>query len=197
MAEPVPGINLEFKARLADRRALESALRRLGAHRDALLRQRDTYFHVTGGRLKLREQGGATELIAYQRTASGPAGSQSCPDAASHRWSRYTRTPVADAAECLASLTAAHGLRGVVTKLRRVWLYENARIHIDDVDGLGQFAEIEIVDPQSEKDARAQLAALLLALGLDPTSAISGSYIDLLENELTDSPLPWRERGRG
>jgi predicted adenylyl cyclase CyaB len=125
-------------------------------------------------------------LIAYQR-----------PDAASHRWSRYTRTPVADPAATLTELTAAHGLRGVVTKSRRVWLYENARIHIDDVDGLGQFVEIEIVDPQSEKDARGQLAALLLALGLDPTSAISGSYIDLLEKELTDSPLPWRERGRG
>ena len=168
---PSPGVNLEFKARIADPAAVESALARLGARRVVVVRQHDTYFSVSAGRLKLRRQDGRAELIAYER-----------PNQPADRWSHYTRTPIADPAVALAALTAEHGLRGVVTKSRRVWLYENARIHVDNVDGLGEFVEIEVVDGPSMGEARDLLTDLLSALALDPASAIGGSYIDLLED---------------
>jgi predicted adenylyl cyclase CyaB len=169
-AAPSPGVNLEFKAHIDDPAAAASALAGLGARRVALVHQRDTYFAVGAGRLKLREQDGAAELIAYER-----------PNVTVDRWSRYTRTPIADPAAALVALTAEHRLRGVVTKVRRVWLYENTRIHIDEVDGLGKFIEIEVVDPPSMGAARNRLTHLLRALALDPAAAIGGSYIDLME----------------
>src|SRR5918997_464088 len=128
-----PARNVELKAHDEDPgRTLERALA-AGAQDRGVLRQRDTYFAVPRGRLKLREEepGGAT-LIAYER-----------PDAASERVSHYRLVPVADAAPLRAALAASAGVRVVVEKRRRLLLWEGVRIHLDAVEGLGAFLELE------------------------------------------------------
>ena len=164
--------NLEFKARLVDVAAAEAVLRRLGAADAGVLVQRDTYFEVPEGRLKLREMPDRAERIEYRRDEIGAT-----------MTSRYTVTPVADAAGEAARLGAEFGVRGVVEKARALWLYRNARIHLDHVAGLGSFLEIEVVEPRSADEGEALLRELLDALALSAADALQASYIDLLEAE--------------
>jgi adenylate cyclase class 2 len=165
--------NIELKAVDDDPAASERACRELGAVDGGLLAQRDTYFAVAHGRLKLREDvaRGTGELIFYLRPQeSGP------------RASSYWRAPVADPGLLRSLLTAAHGVAGVVTKRRRLFLYRNVRIHLDEVEGLGSFIELEsVLDvPQRESPEEAQaFAAVIDALGLAGRESIAGGYLDL------------------
>jgi homotetrameric cytidine deaminase len=168
-----PRRNVELKARDADPAAtLERALA-LGATDEGVLAQRDTYFERARGRLKLREQDGGREagarLIAYVR-----------PDDEAARTSAYRLAEVADPAALREALDAALGTLVVVEKRRRLLLYENVRIHLDEVRDLGSFVELEgVADPDSDLRREHDLVARLrdeLALG-DP---VAGSYSDLL-----------------
>src|SRR3954468_3421996 len=127
-----PRRNVELKARDPHpERSLDRA-RALGAEDRGELRQRDTYFAVAHGRLKLREQEpGGAELIAYERA-----------DYAEARESRYRIAPVADGAAVRDALAAALGITVVVDKRRRLLLWEGVRIHLDRVEGLGAFVEL-------------------------------------------------------
>ncbi len=162
--------NVEFKTRLTDLPAVEAALRALGAADSGLLVQRDTYFRVPEGRLKLRETPSGAELIEYLRDERGPLMD-----------SRYTLMAVDDPDRRLAELSARHDVRGVVEKTRHLWLYRNARIHLDHVAGLGSFLEIEVVEPPATLAGQALIDELLGALGLRTDAALRASYIDLIE----------------
>jgi homotetrameric cytidine deaminase len=168
-----PQRNVELKARDADpARTLERALA-AGAEERGVLRQRDTYFAVGRGRLKLREEEpeGAT-LIAYER-----------PDEGAERVSDYRLVPIAEPGPLREALTAANGVAVVVDKRRRLLLWERTvRIHLDEVDGLGSFLEIEAVaepgaDLARERDQVARLRELL-EIGDD--ALLAGSYADAL-----------------
>ena len=99
--------NLEIKTRLTDLAGAETALRRLGAHDAGVLVQRDTYFGVPEGRLKLREMPDRAELIEYRRDERGAT-----------MTSRYTVTPVADPAAESARLAATGGRPVVIARER-------------------------------------------------------------------------------
>ena len=176
-----PSRNVELKAHDPDpARTLERALA-TGADDRGLLRQRDTYFAVAHGRLKLREEepGGAT-LIAYER-----------PDAATERVSSYRLVPVVDADGLRAALSVAIGVTAVVVKRRRVLLWEAVRIHLDEVRGLGSFLELEAVaQPGSDLvRERAQVARLREALDIRDDALREGSYADaLLGSERAGEP---------
>src|SRR3954454_7598900 len=128
-----PRRNVELKARDPEpERSLERA-RALGAEDRGELRQRDTYFFTSRGRLKLREQDpGGAELIAYERA-----------DEAAARESRYRIAPVADPAAVREALDAALGTTVAGGKRRRLRVWEDVRIHLDTVEGLGAFVELE------------------------------------------------------
>ena len=177
-----PSRNVELKARDADpARTLERAVA-AGAEDHGVLDQRDTYFGVRNGRLKLREEepGGAT-LIAYDR-----------PDAAAERVSDYRLVAVADPAALRAALEAADGIRAVVTKQRRLLLFEGSvRIHLDTVEGLGSFLELEAVaapgsDLGRERD---QVARLRAALEIRDAALLEGSYADAVLAGAPDAEL--------
>jgi homotetrameric cytidine deaminase len=167
-----PRRNVELKARDPDpARTLERALE-AGAEERGVLRQRDTYFAVTHGRLKLREEPEGATLIAYER-----------PDAGAERVSDYRLVPVPDPEALRAALAAANGVSVVVDKRRRLLLWEQTvRIHLDEVDRLGSYMEIEAVaepgsDLARERDQVARLRALL-QIGDD--ALVEGSYADAL-----------------
>src|SRR5919206_80489 len=87
------------------------------------------------GRVKLREQTpGDAELIAYRR-----------PDDDEARVSEYLRVAVPDAAALRDALDAAYGTRVVVAKKRRLLLWQDVRIHLDEVEGLGSYMELEAI----------------------------------------------------
>jgi homotetrameric cytidine deaminase len=178
--------NIEFKARDAQpARTLELALA-LGAEDRGELAQRDTYFARARGRLKLREQGapaggaaepsaagdsGEAELIQYRRADA--------PDA---RESEYRRVPAADPAGLRDALDAALGTLVVVEKRRRLLLHENFRIHLDEVDGLGTFVELEAVAaPGADLTAeREKVERLRAQLEIPDDALVAQSYSDLL-----------------
>ncbi len=164
--------NLELKARCPDLATAEQAVCRLGAHPAGVQVQTDTYFRVANGRLKLREVEGRTaELIWYER-----------PDQDAARLSAYRLVPVSDPAGLCAALTAALGLRGTVRKRRTIYLWQNVRIHLDEVAGLGTFVEFEAVltAGDDEATAPARLRQLGEALGIRPADHLAVSYADLL-----------------
>jgi homotetrameric cytidine deaminase len=168
--------NVELKARDPDpARSLERALA-LGAEDMGEIRQRDTYFDGARGRLKLHEQetGGSPlwdELIEYSRADSTDA-----------RTSTYLRVPVADAAPLRDALDAAYGTLVTVTKRRRVLRWEGVRIHLDDVDGLGNYLELEAVaDPDSDLRAEhKKIARLRAELQIEDANLVAMSYSDLV-----------------
>lgn len=160
-----PQRNLEIKARDPDpARSLERALA-LGAEDHGEITQRDTYFGRTAGRLKLREQSpGDAELIEYRR-----------PDEAGPRVSDYRLVPVSAPDALREALDAALGTLVVVEKRRRLLLWEGVRIHLDEVEGLGSFVELEATDADPSK-----VVFLRAELDIPDERLIAGSYSDLL-----------------
>jgi homotetrameric cytidine deaminase len=164
--------NVELKARDPDpARTLALALE-AGAEDLGEIAQRDTYFSGARERLKLREQDpGESELIAYGR-----------PNETQARVSEYRRVPVGDAGALREALDASLGTLVVVDKRRRLLLWEGVRIHLDEVDGLGSFLELEAVAPEgSDLSAeRAKVERLRGELGVDDGNLVATGYSDLL-----------------
>ena len=168
--------NLEIKCRLNEFTAARRVLLRLGAARQSpVLRQVDWYFSVPRGRFKLRQiNGGPGELIFYIR-----------PTRRAARLSTFGRLPVPDVAETRRLLARALGENACVRKRRELWLFENARIHLDQVDGLGRFLEIEVVVARGVRQARALMNSLARELNLSPSRFLAHSYSELLPRTKT------------
>lgn len=179
--------NVEVKCPLRDRSAVEARLAAMGARRQWTRRQRDTFFVVPKGWLKLREEQGASpELIAYQRAT----------DRATARPSDYERLSLDDAERWLRMLDRALEREAVVEKERTLWLWRHTRVHLDRVTGLGEFLELEtVVEGIDLAEAEAECRSTIGALELEPATFLSVPYKDLLtvrEQERV-SPLEMRE----
>lgn len=165
--------NVEIKARIASVDALLPVARALGDdEHPQLIHQDDTFFTVPHGRLKLREfSDGAGELIQYQRAdADGP------------KRSDYVIAPVTDPDLLRQALDRALGRLGRVRKQRILVLVGSTRLHLDRVEGLGDFLEIEVVlrPEQTEADGQAEALDLMRRLGVRETDLVRGAYLDLL-----------------
>ncbi len=169
-----PARNVELKARDPDPERTLARCRQIGAEERGTMRQRDTYFRVARGRVKLRETepDGAAELIHYLRD-----------DALAPRPCEYLRVPVPDPERLRGLLARAPGILGVVEKERRLFLWqETVRIHLDRVSGLGSFVEIEAVAAPDSALTRehAQARELQALLAIEPGDVVSRSYVDLV-----------------
>jgi adenylate cyclase, class 2 len=171
---PLPRRNLELKARDPDPARSLQACRDLGAADQGTLHQRDTYFSVPHGRLKLREEPDRATLIAYER-----------PDLSGHKESRYRLVDVPDPEPLREALAETLGVTVVVTKSRHLFLHEGVRIHLDRVDDLGAFIEFEAVATADHDPSTftALLDTLRERLAIPDEHLIPASYSDLL---LTD-----------
>ncbi len=164
--------NIEIKARIDSVDALLPRARAVAGGTETLIEQDDSFFAVPNGRLKLRQfADGSAELIHYHR-ADTPA-----PKA-----SDYVRVPVPDAAALREALARACGLLGRVRKRRWLLLAGSTRIHLDRVEGLGDFMELEVVLRADQTDAEGGRIAetLMRALGLEGAERLAGAYLDLL-----------------
>jgi adenylate cyclase, class 2 len=165
--------NLEIKARCRDLSAARAVALRLGAEPALCEEQQDTYFATARGRLKLREtSSGRAELIPYLR-----------PDRPGVRRSDYRVIEVRDGEGTRALLGEILGVVRTVRKRREVLLWRNVRIHLDRVEGLGSFLELEAVfdgSPGAEALQRDAVDRLLAELGIAPDACLAGSYESLL-----------------
>ena len=160
--------NIELKARIADlERARESA-REIAPARVGIEQQVDTYFGCRTGRLKLRERDELpSQLIAYERT-----------NLAESKPSDYRLVEVAEPDKVKAALSMALGVEAVVAKVREILMYENVRIHLDEVEGQGAFIEFEAVlcDGDDESDQYAKVEMLCQHFGIAAEDYVEGSY---------------------
>jgi adenylate cyclase class IV len=163
--------NVEIKARIA---SVEGVLPRAESIADQgpfLIEQDDTFFACEAGRLKLRAfAAGDGELIFYRR-----------PDATGPKTSFYVRTPTADPDGLREALSVAYGAVGRVLKRRTLFLVGRTRIHLDRVEGLGDFLELEVVLADDEPDEAGIAVAheLMARLDVEAGSLVEGAYVDL------------------
>src|SRR5512140_1691948 len=125
-------LSVEIKARCPDPGRIRKILLARGASFKGLDHQVDTYFRVPEGRLKLREGNIENALIYYRR-----------PDSAGPKQSDVVLYAVERGAELRAVLSSALGVLVTVDKQREIYYVGNVKIHIDEVQGLGRFVEIE------------------------------------------------------
>lgn len=172
--------NLEIKAKVHDMPRLRHAVEEIAGKPIDILAQKDTYFRTNSGRLKIRDAGASGgQLIYYERSnEAGP------------RTSGYLTAPIAAVDALTRVLDEALGIVGTVNKKRVVYLVGRTRIHLDEVDGLGCFIELEYVfedpntmymgpDVEEQRAALAAVVVLMDKLDIKRTDLIGNSYIDL------------------
>ncbi|MGE5463595.1 MAG: class IV adenylate cyclase [Syntrophothermus sp.] len=165
--------NIEIKARARDFGGIRSRAEKLSDTPVQVIPQEDIFFNVESGRLKLRILAlDQSQLIYYTR-----------PDQEGPKRSDYHISRSSDPLNLKRVLELSCGIRGVVKKTRYLYLVWQTRIHLDDVEGLGQFMELEVVLEEGQSDAEGQRIAeeLMSALGVERSDLIDGAYMDLLE----------------
>ena len=167
--------NIEIKARARNFADLRRRAEAISDTPIQVIPQEDTFFLVPKGRLKLRQLApDHGQLVYYERTdASGP------------KRSDYILTGTSDPSALKAALTAALGVRGVVRKRRYLYMVGQTRVHLDEVEGLGEFMELEVVLRPEQSDAEGQAIArdLMTRLGVREEDLLEGAYMDLLEEK--------------
>lgn len=165
--------NVEIKARAEDFEAIRSLAGQISDSPPTLIEQEDTFFRCPNGRLKVRRLSSHSgELIYYER-----------PNAAEPAESRYIRAATGDPDSLAQALSYALAIRGVVRKKRTVYVSGQTRIHLDEVEGLGQFVELEVVlaPDQTFPDGLRQAREMMGRLGIHQRQLLDQAYIDLLE----------------
>lgn len=165
-------INVEIKARVQDFASLKARVEAISEGAGQIMTQEDTFFDVPQGRLKLRQRLDANhpgQLIYYKRE-----------DTPAPKPSTYRIAPTDDPAALKDVLTLALGVRGVVKKQRHLYRVGQTRIHLDQVEGLGTFMELEVVlQPGQTVEQGKEIAHVLMTqLGIEDTALIHGAYID-------------------
>ena len=163
-------INIEIKARCTNPIVIREILLSKDADFKGTDHQTDTYFSVPEGRLKLREGNIENNLIFYFRDyVTGPKKSD-C----------ILYSP-GDISSLKKILEKSLGIRTVVMKTREIWYLDNIKIHIDQLENLGSFVEIEAKQEGklTEADLHRQCHKLLSEFGIKEEELIPGSYSDI------------------
>ena len=167
--------NIEIKARARNFADLRRRAEALSDSPCQVIPQEDTFFHVPKGRLKIRqlapEHG---QLVYYER-----------PDQDGPKHSNYHIFETSDPEGLKITLSLALGVRGVVRKTRTLYQVGQTRVHLDEVEGLGEFMELEVVLRPGQSDAEGQAIAreLMTRLGVREEDLLEGAYMDLLEGK--------------
>jgi len=166
---------IEIKARCPDPERVRSVLASAGARRVGLDHQVDTYYGVERGRLKLRRGNIENNLIYYQRA-----------DGKRPKRSDVSLYPSSDPDQLHDLLSQAFGVWRTVDKKREIYFHENVKLHVDEVEHLGAFVEIEVIedsDDADEEHMRAICRDWMLRLGVREQDLVATSYSDLIGDE--------------
>jgi predicted adenylyl cyclase CyaB len=167
--------NIEIKARIESVEACVAKIAAVADEGPTDIAQDDTFFRCDTGRLKLRAFSDATgELIYYRRANQyGP------------KESFYVRSPTSSPDSLRECLSLAYGQVGRVRKHRKLYLAGRTRIHLDAVEQLGHFLELEVVladDERAEVGVR-EARVLMEKLGIEARHLIDDAYVDLLARQ--------------
>ena len=168
----MPHLNVEIKARCNQPGKVRAFLEREGALLKGTDLQTDTYFNVANGRLKLREGNIENNLIFYERNnQAGP------------KDSKFHLVHIPDAAALKEMLAISNGIKAIIFKKREIWYIGNVKFHIDEVEGLGSFVEIEagnlLADLPKEK-LQEQCNFYLKTFDINPEDLVEISYSDMM-----------------
>jgi predicted adenylyl cyclase CyaB len=165
--------NIEIKARIESVAQLTPRVSALASEGPLEIAQDDTFFTCENGRLKLRAfSNDSGELIFYKRAnQSGP------------KESFYIRSPTSSPETLRESLSLAYGQIGRIRKYRTLFLVGRTRVHLDRVEGLGHFLELEVVlvDDESTEQGIREASQLMEQLGIQPGQLVEGAYLDLMK----------------
>jgi adenylate cyclase, class 2 len=164
--------NYEFKARSTRNDVLSQLLLAQNALFQGIDFQQDTYFNVENGRLKLREGNIENQLIHYIR-----------PNDPSAKISEVELCASPPDSNLKVLLTKALGVKVIVRKTRQIYFIDNVKFHLDEVEGLGQFMEIEAIDrddSRSVESLKAQCDYYQSLLGVNAEDIVALSYSDML-----------------
>src|SRR5438132_8747380 len=164
--------NVEIKARIESIDGMTGKVAAIADQGPIKIVQDDTFFVCERGRVKLRAFS-ATEgqLIFYRRAnQAGP------------KESFFVISPTASPDSLREALSLAYGRAGRVRKQRTLYLIGRTRVHLDRVEGLGHFLELEVVlrEGESAEAGVKEARALMAALGIADDQLIDGAYVDLL-----------------
>lgn len=171
--------NIEIKARIRDVEKQIALVIGVADSGPVVIDQDDTFFHCPDGRLKLRElSANQGELILYHR-----------PDASGPKTSTYVISQSSEPGKMREILSAVLGVTGRVRKRRLLYLCGATRIHIDDVEGLGSFIELEVVLQDADTIEEGQQIAedLMNQLDINKGDLLEGAYVDMMPVHNKDS----------
>ena len=163
--------NLELKVNYPDFDKAKKVCKTINAKYSGVLNQADIFYNLKKGRLKLRNINNKRfEIIYYSRSNSK-----------TEKISEYEIIRLRDELPIKKLLKEYLGVRGIVKKKRELYLYENVRIHLDSIRGLGKFLEFEIVCKNSDelRSAPAKMKKLKELFNISGKDLISVSYIDM------------------
>ena len=166
--------NIEIKARVDNVERLRSRILAISDTEAETIYQEDVFFECNNGRLKLRKfPDGTGELIHYDR-----------PNLTGPKESDYIITPVSHPGPLEESLARSNGVRGIVRKKRLLFLVGRTRIHLDSVEGLGDFVELEVVldEGDTAQDGKRIAHEIMDALEINPANLVEDAYLDLLRH---------------
>ncbi len=166
--------NVEIKARAANFDEIRAKAEDIVPQSD-VIKQRDVFFKVPKGRLKLRFlQDRPSKLIFYDR-----------PDQAGPKLSDYRIAEIDKPDELEGVLGLAYGVMGVVEKTRFLYLIGQTRLHLDEVAGLGRFVELEVVleDDQTAEQGQEIAKELMRKLAINDEGLIECAYMDMILNK--------------
>jgi adenylate cyclase, class 2 len=168
-------INIEFKAKATDIDVLEQKLKNLNPSYIGIDEQKDTYYNVQKGRLKLREGNIENALIWYDR--------QNIQGAKQSDILLYKHAPDEALKHILQTL---HGVKVIVHKKRKIYFVDNVKIHFDEVNELGTFIEVEAIDKDGTigiEKLQKQCNDFIQFFGVQQNDFMELSYSDLLMNK--------------
>ncbi|MCJ7800961.1 MAG: class IV adenylate cyclase [Candidatus Marinimicrobia bacterium] len=164
--------NVEIKARITDYDKVKRLVEDLCHTPIHTEQQEDTFFNSSKGRLKLRESDGESAIIYYDR-----------PNSYEPKQSDIAISFTENPDSLKSVLSKSIGIRGIIKKKRILYKYGQTRIHLDDVEGLGKFIELEVVleHNQTSKDGETIAYNLMDLFDIQKTDLIDVAYIDLIE----------------
>ena len=163
--------NIEIKAHIESVESFAPKAAAIATEGPFEIEQDDTFFRCDNGRLKLRVlAGGNGEVIFYRRS-----------DQRAPKESLYLRAPTSAPETLRDALSMAYGVVGRVRKHRTLFLVGRTRVHLDKVEGLGHFLELEVVlgDGEPAEAGVREAHDLMQKLGIHASQLIGNAYVDL------------------